>query len=389
MREVALGEVLAQVKDEVPLVADDSYLTVGILSYGLGLFSRPVVRGDETSYKSYFRLRRDQFVYSKLFAWEGALAVVDQAFDGRFVSPEFPTFEVDHDFAEPAFVRLLCRWPALWARVHAGQSGMGGRRKRVQPAQLLKVAIPLPPLDQQRRYVDLLASLDEGLSAMEALVSRATVAVNACRRLIIDLSDWPRVPLSELVTIVAKLVDPTDPEYSALPHIGVDRIESATGRLLDLQSAAEDGVISGKYLFGPEDVVYSKIRPNLRKVVWPQIRGLSSADAYPLRPGSQIDAGYLQHLLLSDRFSDEATAKSGRTKMPKINREELLSILVPCPSLEAQREAGLTLASIAAVGSAAQAELVVARALRAAVLHDLLSGEREIPDVYDTLLEAS
>ena len=46
----------------------------------------------------------DQFVYSKLFAWEGALAVVDSEFDGLFVSQEFPTFTIDRHMAS----RSIC-----------------------------------------------------------------------------------------------------------------------------------------------------------------------------------------------------------------------------------------------------------------------------------------
>src|ERR1022692_894087 len=103
MRERPLSEILTPDPDPVPLKPEESYATAGIFSYGRGLFERPVLRGSETSYPTYYRLRQDQFVYSKLFAWEGALAVVDDRFDGLFVSQEFPTFAIDEQQACPSY----------------------------------------------------------------------------------------------------------------------------------------------------------------------------------------------------------------------------------------------------------------------------------------------
>jgi type I restriction enzyme, S subunit len=101
MNRFKLGDFLKLTRDEVVLQDDGTYDTAGVLSFGRGLFRRPPVRGSETSYSSYFRLNKDQFVYSRLFAWEGALAVVPPEFDGLFVSAEFPTFAIQSERAIP------------------------------------------------------------------------------------------------------------------------------------------------------------------------------------------------------------------------------------------------------------------------------------------------
>jgi type I restriction enzyme S subunit len=133
MPDRPLRDVLTLVSDPVRLESDAEYATAGILSYGRGLFKRPVITGAETSYSTYYRLHHGQFVYSKLFAWEGALAVVDSRFDSMFVSQEFPTFAIDAKLATPEYLAVLCTWPEAWARVSEGETGMGGRRKRVHP----------------------------------------------------------------------------------------------------------------------------------------------------------------------------------------------------------------------------------------------------------------
>src|SRR2546429_6130715 len=108
MSDRPLGDVLTLDRDPVTLEDDQAYATVGIYSYGRGLFDRPLVAGKDTSYSTYYKLHRGQFVYSKLFAWEGALAVVDEHSAGMFVSQEFPTFTIDSTLATPEYFALLC-----------------------------------------------------------------------------------------------------------------------------------------------------------------------------------------------------------------------------------------------------------------------------------------
>src|SRR4051794_10544667 len=91
-----------------------------------------------------------------------------------------------------------------------------------------------------------------------------------------------KVNLGEICTARSSLVDPTTREYKDLPHIAPDSIERDTGRLLDFRSASEDGVTSGKYRFDTGDVLYSKIRPYLNKVLVAGFSGLCSADMYAL-----------------------------------------------------------------------------------------------------------
>ena len=389
MREVPLGEFLSPARDEVKLVDDQTYVTAGILSYGKGLFERPPVRGAATSYRSYFRVRRGQFVYSKLFAWEGALAVVPPAFDGLFVSQEFPTFDIKLSVAIPEYLHLLSRWPPLWERLRAGETGMGGRRKRVHPSHLLETVVPAPDITEQRRIVDLVGAVEYLSTKAQDVRSVADAVVAGFSQELIDRSDAPRLPLGDVAAIEARLVDPTTPGLRDLPHIGVERIESGTGRLLKTVSAAEDGVTSAKYLFTADDVVYSKIRPNLRKVARPLTVGLSSADAYPLRARPGLLADYLFEVLLSRSFSAQAVAKSGRTKMPKVNRAELFSIPIPVPALDSQASIASMLRSVRDVRDRATSECASAEYMRSALLTDLLSGNHEIPDSYDILLEAA
>jgi len=81
--------------------------------------------------------------------------------------------------------------------------------------------------------------------------------------------DWERKPFSELGVIASGLVDPREEPYCQMQHVGPENIEKDTGRILETQSASELGLISGKFYFDSNSIVYSKIRPNLNKVCAP------------------------------------------------------------------------------------------------------------------------
>jgi type I restriction enzyme S subunit len=188
-----------------------------------------------------------------------------------------------------------------------------------------------------------------------------------------------RVLLAEVCRIDAPIVDPRNPPYCDLPHVSGEDIESGTGKLLPLHTAAEDGMTSGKYVFDPGVVLYSKLRPYLRKVAVADFRGLCSADMYPLVfDRERVFLDYAKFCLLADDFTSYAVEASARARMPKLNREQLLAYEFPLPSLaEQERIAGELTAAMAAVDRARRAaaeRLAAAEALPAAYLREVFEG---------------
>jgi type I restriction enzyme S subunit len=149
-----------------------------------------------------------------------------------------------------------------------------------------------------------------------------------------------RVCLGDIIDVARGQVDPREAPYCDLLHVGGDNIESGSGRLSGLRAARELNLISGKYEFGPSDVLYSKIRPALNKVAVPDFQGICSADVYPLRPRpGRIERRYLAHLLRHDAFRSYAEKHSTRTNIPKINREALLAYELILPPIHEQLRA--------------------------------------------------
>lgn len=148
---------------------------------------------------------------------------------------------------------------------------------------------------------------------------------------------WEVCPFRHALQVSNGQVDPRIAPYSAMPLVAPNHIESGTGRLLGLESAEHQGAISGKYEVRAGDVIYSKIRPALRKVTVAPEPCLCSADMYALRPTRGGDPAFFSWLLLSEYFSGIVVLESMRVAMPKVNRETLAPILLPVPDPTEQR----------------------------------------------------
>ena len=148
--------------------------------------------------------------------------------------------------------------------------------------------------------------------------------------------DWEIYKFGRCVTIKSNLVAPEN--YLSYPQIAPDNIEKGSARLLNnIRTVEEVGVVSWNHLFHKGQIIYSKIRPMLNKLVIAPFDGLCSADMYPIE--TENDTDYIVFLMLSDLFlSQVGLVTINRVKMPKINQNELANIRVPMPEIEEQRE---------------------------------------------------
>ncbi|MBF0155127.1 MAG: restriction endonuclease subunit S [Magnetococcales bacterium] len=162
-----------------------------------------------------------------------------------------------------------------------------------------------------------------------------------------DAGEWEEIPLGRVVEIASGQVDPTKPPYCDSPHVGGENIESDTGAILNVRTAKELNLISGKYVFDESYILYSKIRPALNKVAKPDFKGICSADIYPIRPKtSQLLQDYLVCTLLTDEFLKYAKKHSDRGKIPKVNRDALMAYTPSLPVPAEQQKIAECLSSI-------------------------------------------
>jgi type I restriction enzyme S subunit len=153
--------------------------------------------------------------------------------------------------------------------------------------------------------------------------------------------EWTIQPLGDLVRIASGQVDPKDAEIANMLSVGPDNLRTGGGlNTTGVKTASELEQISGKYAFDKNAILYSKIRPNLNKIAIVNFDGICSADMYPIwvRDGAAAVRDFIYYVMNSERFVADATSRSFRTGLPKINRPDLESIEVRLPPLPEQRK---------------------------------------------------
>lgn len=191
--------------------------------------------------------------------------------------------------------------------------------------------------------------------------------------------EWQVVPFLSAVQIANGQVDPRIEPYRSMILIAPDHIESGSGRLIQERTASAQAAISGKYLFESGDIVYSKIRPYLRKATIARFQGLCSADMYPLKTRKGVESGFVLPVILGHRFSVFAEGVSARTGIPKINRQDLSAFSIALPPQNEQRAIAAALSDVDALLFSLDALIAKKRDIKQAAMQQLLTGRTRLP----------
>lgn len=335
---VSLGNHLSQRSADVVVDPVARYRTTGVLSHGKGFFWRPEISGAETSYTKFTQLRTNDFVFSKLFGWEGALGVISEAFDGGLVSSEFPVFDVDLAALDPAYLGYVVRRPDFYEGL--ATSGMGNRRQRVNPRTVLNSEIPLPPIDEQRRIAAWLAEIEGRRRALDELRSRSRLLATSTVESIVDeLSNtFGTVALS--VGISLRRPDQAVLPESQLKLAGV--YSHGGGMFVRGDISGSDTQYSVMHTLRPGQFVYSKLK------AWEGALAVTMSEhdgcvVSPEFPVFDIDeelllVTFLRLIIKSDLFlrAVRSSAAGIGARRDRVHPSSVLGIRIPLPPIRVQ-----------------------------------------------------
>ncbi len=152
-------------------------------------------------------------------------------------------------------------------------------------------------------------------------------------------SEWPFVPLGEVFQKSAKTILPGKLE-GPVTYIGLENISRNTGQLIgDTVTDNPATIKSLKNQFGPGEILYGKLRPNLNKVWLSDRTGICSTDIYVINPKiSKVIPALYAHIIRDGQFKDTVMAYVKGAQLPRIGWDSMASIAIPLPPLEVQRE---------------------------------------------------
>jgi len=254
----------------------------------------------------------------------------------------------------------------------------------VNREKLLALEIPLPSVSVQRRIV---AKLDEQMSALDraekALAGQqATASILATAVLQHALNEpesphWPQVRLGDMMESDLQQVSPDDDSAAGLSYVGMEDIESQTGRII--AQSTQRVIRSNTFVFDEHHVLYGKLRPYLNKVALPESRGRCSTELIPLLPKAGTDRRYLAWLLRRPETVSAAMQEKTGSRMPRASMQSVMQLHVPLPPLSQQKQIARSLdqahANLAVFSERVADQEASLVALRITLLDAAFSGE--------------
>jgi type I restriction enzyme S subunit len=358
--DIKRAKSIFQRVDERSKTGREELLTVSSARGIVPRKSAKVTMFKAASYIGYKLCWPGDLVINSLWAWAGGLGVSKHH---GIVSSAYGVYRVRPDAAMiPAFVHELTRSSSFNWELRVRSKGVWISRLQLTDVSFLDAPVHIPPAVEQAAIVRFLdwtnARLERAIRAKRRVIGllneqKQAIVHRAVTRGLDPLplkpsgipwlgdipQHWALKRFKFLATINSGQVDPRNAKYRDLVLIAPNHIQSGSGRLLKQETADEQGADSGKYVVRRGQVIYSKIRPNLRKAIIAPCDCLCSADMYPIAPKTQeLSNDYLLLLLLSQPFTKFAVDTSMRVAMPKVNREALANCLLWYPSQQEQSQ---------------------------------------------------
>jgi type I restriction enzyme, S subunit len=149
------SDVAKLVRRWVKTTPDQNYPETGIRSFGKGTFHKPALTGRQIGSKRICRIKEGDLVFMNVFAWEGAIAVAQPEDDGRVASYRFMTHEVLPDQATADFLCYYFLTEHGLEKIRGASPGSAGRNRTLGITKLEKIPVPVPPIEDQRRFAKL------------------------------------------------------------------------------------------------------------------------------------------------------------------------------------------------------------------------------------------
>lgn len=175
------------------------------------------------------------------------------------------------------------------------------------------------------------------------------------------------------------VIDKNQGSHKNIPYVGLEQIESHTGRFIGLTDPLE--VKSSTFKFTSDHLLYGRLRPYLNKVMLPDFAGHCSTEIFPIKPHPELSREFLQYWFLRDATVDQIDATSTGARMPRANMNAVLDFKFLLPPLpEQQRIVGIldeAFENITTAKANAETNLKNARALFESYLQSVFSQRGE------------
>ena len=319
-------------------------------------------------------------IYSKIDVRNGAIGVIPASMPRIAVTSEFPVYRVRQESVLSEYVKLLFRTQAFRRQINTMISGASGR-KRVEPAALESVAVPIPPLPVQRMILNewqnarqAIETADISAGSLAAswndlLLKKLGITVEApqpCRGAFVVQSDtfdrWDTFfyrpdfisldrqlclirsgKLGDLLHFVSRPWTACDFPQGCFRYVEISNVSSESGITTCREVAVDKSPSRATTLIRKNDIIISTTRPYLGAFaqVSADYDGCVCSSGFAVADGVKspdIDPGYVLLFLKSAAGLRQMERRMTGGLYPAIIQDELEKIVIPIPTKDVQHE---------------------------------------------------
>ena len=280
------------------------------------------------------RFVKGQVLFGRRRAYQRKAAIAE--FDG-ICSGDITVIEAIEGKMVSELLPFIIQTPVFFD--YANRGSAGSLSPRVKWEHLVDYEFELPSLEEQKVLADKLWAAYRLKEAYKKLLVATDEMVKSQ---FIEMFGNPVTNTKGWKTAKIKDVAPEMPSKEQLSGkiwlLNLDMIESNTGRIIEKVYEDVENALSVQS-FDEGNVLFSKLRPYLNKVVIPDEPGMATTELVPLRPEpSKLHKVFLSHLLRGNQFVNYANDIAGGTKMPRMPLTELRNFDCILPPMDKQLE---------------------------------------------------
>lgn len=212
----------------------------------------------------------------------------------------------------------------------------------VRKTKLMNVEIILPDINEQESIERLLNKITKLIYYRKQQLKKLDELVKSR---FIEMFGEPLKNNKKWKTKKLKLIAPANEFTGDIEANGkmywllqLDMIESNTGKVLNKNLVTLDEIGASTIKFSSDNVLYSKLRPYLNKVVLPDEPGFATSEIIPLLPNEELNKIFLAFLLRDNGIVRFLNAHVSGSKMPRVQADIFWNLDIILPTITLQNQ---------------------------------------------------
>ena len=206
-----LSEFLREKNIKVEIDNNVEYKCGGVRLNGRGVFVREIKLGSDIQKQWVMhRVRKNDVIYSTLFADKGAFAIAKSDDEELIFSEKFVCFEITDKNVLPEYLHVIFQSDYLSSQCNEFKTGMAAfSLAHSSKKKVLKLSIPIPDLDTQKCIVSEYASYEKLRTALDEQSEVLKTEVNILKQKFIseELMEADKIKLSELGSYINRPIE--------------------------------------------------------------------------------------------------------------------------------------------------------------------------------------